>query len=171
MRVSSRASSLTLLAALIALVTGLARSAAAQGCQQDPATVCSNAADSTWLGDINNDGRVTGTDIDVWVACIEQNFGSNGQTVYCPEGDLNFDGSIDSTDLNYLNHLVAMASDSSVGKLPRSLLSELRIRKPNSQTDPLISQSRYVEIRTPTSAANVQETLARSGDTAMGGTT
>jgi hypothetical protein len=156
MRVSSRASSLTLLAALIALVVGLARPAEAQqGCLQDPATVCSNAANSTWLGDINNDGRVTGTDIDVWVSCIRDNFGSNGQSVYCPEGDLNFDGSIDDTDLNYLNHLVAMASDPSVGKLPRSLLSELRIRKPNSQTDPLISQSRYVEIRTPTTAANV----------------
>jgi hypothetical protein len=47
-----------------------------------------------------------------------------------------------------------MASDPAVGKLPRSQFSELRIRKPNSQTAPLIPNSRYAEIRTPTTAAN-----------------
>jgi len=154
MTMCRRAPFLTLLTTLLALVAASARPAAAQVPCTDPSRVCDAAANSTWLGDINDDGRVNQEDISIWISCIGENFGSNGQVVYCPEGDLNFDGEIDQDDLNYLNQLVAMASDASVGKLPRSQLSELRIRKPFSQTDPLISQSRYVEIRTPTTAAN-----------------
>ena len=152
MQVCRRAPSLTLLAALLALVAAFARPAAAQ-CN-DPSSVCSSAADSTWLGDINNDGRVDDTDVNLWISCIQNNLSTSGQSVYCAQGDFNFDGAIDNADLNYLNQLVAMASDPAVGKLPRSQFSELRIRKPNSQTAPLIPNSRYAEIRTPTTAAN-----------------
>ena len=141
-----------MLAALLALVAAFARPAAAQ-CN-DPTSVCSAAADSTWLGDINNDGLVNDFDVNLWISCIQNNPAASGGSVYCLQGDFNFDGQIDNDDLNYLNQLVAMATDPDVGKLPRSQFSELRIRKPNSQTAPLIPNSRYAEIRTPTTAAN-----------------
>ncbi|HAQ67478.1 MAG TPA: hypothetical protein DCR70_07060 [Phycisphaerales bacterium] len=130
------------------VVVGMATRPAAAQCN-DPSAACTTAGNSTWLGDLNADNLVNQADIDVWSSCML------GQPVYCISGDFNFDGAIDDVDRNYLGQLVAMASNASIGKLPRATLSELRVRKPNTQTDPTVPQSRYVEIRIPTSAVGV----------------
>ncbi|MCX5641073.1 MAG: hypothetical protein NT059_09720 [Planctomycetota bacterium] len=142
-----RALSSRLLAVLMAVVGVAARPAIAQ-CN-DAAAACTTAANSNWLGDLNADNLVNQADIDVWSSCML------GQPVYCISGDFNFDGAIDNVDRNYLGQLVAMASSAAIGKLPKATLSEVRVRKPNDQTDPTIPQSRYVEIRVPTTAVGV----------------
>lgn len=147
MPLHTRALSSCLLAVLMAVVGFAARPASAQ-CN-DATQACTTAANSTWLGDLNADNLVNQTDIDVWSSCML------GQPNYCISGDFNFDGAIDDVDRNYLGQLVAMASGTSIGKLPKVSLSETRVRKPNDQTDPTIPQSRYEEMRIPTSAAGV----------------
>ncbi|MEI6475230.1 MAG: hypothetical protein WCO75_07540, partial [Planctomycetota bacterium] len=142
-----RALSSCLLAVLMAVVGVAVRPAVAQ-CN-DAAAACTTAANSTWLGDLNADNLVNQADIDVWTSCML------GQPAYCISGDFNFDGAIDNVDRNYLGQLVAMASNAAIGKLPKATLSEVRVRKPNDQTDPTIPQSRYVEIRVPTTAIGV----------------
>lgn len=149
---SLRALALAIVAA-VAAVGMPCRTASAQ-CN-DPAAACELAGKSIWLGDMNNDGLVDALDVSIWTSCILENLSPTGTPVYCQNGDLNFDGEIDTDDLNYLNQLVAMASTAGTGKLPRVTLSEIRVRKPNTQTDPLVPQGRYVEIRLPTAAVNV----------------
>ena len=136
------------LLAILMVVVGMAARPAAAQCN-DATVACTIAGNSTWLGDLNADNFVNQTDIDVWASCMF------GPQFYCITGDFNFDGDIDDVDRNYLVQLVAMASNAAIGKLPRITLSELRVRKPNTQTDPTVPQSRYVEIRVPTSAVGV----------------
>ena len=140
------------LAAVLALVAGwVARPAAAQCTETDP---CSKAGLANWVGDLNNDLAVNAADATVFVECFLNNLGPGGVPVYCRFADFNFDGFIDTVDQDYLNQIIAMAGDAQINKLPRVTISELRVRKPSSQTDPAIPQSRYVEIRTPTVAFN-----------------
>jgi hypothetical protein len=134
--------------ALVASLLGAMSDARAQ-CA-DPAGACNLARESLFLGDLNNDQRVNGEDVDFWAACIRDNLAASG--VYCQWGDFNYDGLIDQNDRNYLERLVQMAADPAIGKLPRTIISEVRVGKPASQTNPAIPQSRYVEIRTPLNA-------------------
>jgi hypothetical protein len=134
--------------ALVASLLGAVSDARAQ-CA-DPAGACNLARESLFLGDLNNDQRVNADDVDFWAACIRDNLAASG--VYCQWGDFNYDGLIDQNDLNYLERLVQMAANPAIGKLPRTIISEVRVAKPASQTNPAIPQSRYVEIRTPLNA-------------------
>ena len=144
------------LLAILMVVVGMAARPAAAQCN-DPSAACTTAGNSTWLGDLNADNLVNQTDIDVWSSCML------GPQFYCITGDFNFDGAIDDVDRNYLGQLVAMASDATIGKLPRATQSEVRIGKPNNQTDPAVPQSRYVEIRVPTSAVGVDSAPTVNG--------
>jgi hypothetical protein len=154
MRARRHALSTCLVLAALAAVAWFALPAAAQTCP-DFTAACNTAGLSPWLGDLNNDGAVDSADVAIWNNCIYANVNAQGQVAYCPAGDFNFDGVIDTDDLNYLNQLVSMAADGSVGRLPKVQLNEVRVRKPSSQTSLVIPQSRYAEIRTPTGAANV----------------
>ena len=123
------------LLAILMVVAGMAARPAAAQCN-DPSAVCTTAGNSTWLGDLNADNLVNQTDIDVWSSCMLS------PQFYCITGDFNFDGAINDVDRNYLGQLVAMASNAAIGKLPRVTVSEVRIGKPNNQTDPAVPQSR-----------------------------
>lgn len=114
---------------------------------------CTTALQSPFLGDLNNDLAVNATDVTVWNECFLANVGGNGIPVYCRAADFNYDGLIDTVDRDYLNQLVAMAADANIGRLPKVTFSELRVRKPTSQTSAAVPQSRYAEFRLPTAAA------------------
>ena len=142
-------------ALFLGLLASLASPAAVAQCtlpgsDQDK---CNTALTSPFLGDLNNDLAVNNTDADVWTACFLNNVGPNGIPVYCRAADFNLDGLIDTTDLDYLNQLIAMAANANIGKLPKVTFSEVRVRKPTSQTSGAIPQSRYAEFRLPAAAA------------------
>jgi hypothetical protein len=123
-----------------------ARVAVAQAPCADP-DPCATAARAQYVGDLNADGTVNAVDVTFWQDCIRDNLAASG--VYCAFGDLNFDGRIDDDDLNYLQQAVTLASDPLVGQLPLTRISEVRTGKSPTQTNPLIPQSRYVELETP----------------------
>lgn len=138
-------------AALVAIL-GTARHAEAQ-CPPD---ACNIATQSAWLGDMNNDDAVDDEDVVFFERCLLP--GPLNPAGYCPAADFNFDGVVDDIDLNYLTRLVELANTSTVKKLPKVQLSEVRARKPVAQTNPGIPESRYVEVRTPLAAASLSTT-------------
>ena len=115
------------------------------------------AGDKMILGDLNDDGLVitdwtTGDpadaldDLFIFEQCVIG-------LPLCPlatypniSGDFNFDGVIDNIDREYLQQLGRLADPvTNVGRIPKINLSEFRSGKPQSQTAPGVSSSRYVE--------------------------
>jgi len=130
----------TLFLALLAALAALAAAPAAHAqCPPDP---CTEAGKSLWLGDLNNDGFVNDDDILFFTRCLVGD-GVGQAPAYCPVADFNFDGEVDNDDLNYLNRIVEMARNPAIRKLPKSQLNEVRVRKPETQTNPAIPTMRF----------------------------
>lgn len=142
------------IAVVLGLSLGLAARPAAAQC---PPNACETACAALWLGDLNNDNAVDEDDLIQFERCFLQGaIGTGG--AYCECADFNFDGLTNDVDVNYLNRIIQMAKQANVKKLPRVTLSELRARKPLSQTNPGIVESRYVEVRVPVAASSVATT-------------
>jgi hypothetical protein len=122
--------------------------------QCDTSVACNLAASSLFVGDLNSDELVNAADMQV----LEDCFLGMAPPV-CRYADLNFDGVIDDIDREYLASVISLSGTFGTPALPRATLSEIRVRKPEDQTNPQIPQSRYVEIRTPELTFTVNGTV------------
>ncbi|MEY4183340.1 MAG: hypothetical protein RLZZ217_1966, partial [Planctomycetota bacterium] len=129
-----RARGRAILAVLTALVLVLATNHAYAG-----STVC----DNVFVGDLNNDKKVTVADITVF-----QQLRSSGSYSAC--ADLTRDGVLNDADGTVLATLVDFASSPVNGggqfRVPNITLNEIRLGVPSTAT-PL--QQRYIELRIP----------------------